>query len=74
MEDEIDALFLAASHEDQEVVQLTQNLVTKRVTRSQTSRFSVPVSDKELQQKVLEAVPQKTRQQTKWAHSLWMTS
>ena len=30
-----------------------------------------PVSD--LQAKVLEAVPQKTRQQTKWAHGIWMS-
>ena len=31
------------------------------------------MSEKDLQAKVLEAVPQKTRQQTKWAHGIWMS-
>ena len=77
MEDEVDALLRAASqhYEEQQFVVEDSRQVTKPVTRSQikTSRFSVPVSDKELQQKVLEAVPEKTRQKTKWAHSLRMT-
>ncbi len=47
---------------------------TVRVTRSHSarSRFAVPVTDEELRKKVVEAVPEKTRQQTKWAVGIWM--
>ncbi len=46
---------------------------TVRVTRihSARSRFAVPVTDEELR-KVVEALPEKTRQQTKWAVGIWM--
>ena len=39
-------------------------------TRSQT-RFSVPVSEEELLQKVQAAVPRNTRNATSWAHAVW---
>ena len=89
MEDEIYSLLLAASQqfEEHQVKSNTVDppttstscsyVASRRVTRSQTSvasvRFTVPVSEKDLQAKVLEAVPQKTRQQTKWAHGIWMS-
>ena len=77
-----DELFLAAfqQFEEQQVhleaanseLSIASNSANKRVTRSQSARFALPVSDEELQKKVVAAVPEKTRQQTKWAVGIWM--
>ena len=67
------SFFLAASQQLEEQQNPTASSSTsKRVTRSQSARFAVPVSGAELQKKVLAAVPEKTRQQTKWAIGIWM--
>ena len=70
-----DELFLAASQqfEEQQVhleaanseLSIASDSANKRVTRSQSARYAVPVSNEELQKKVVAAVPVKTRQQTK---------
>ena len=76
MEELDDSFLLAASQlfEEQQAIEETKAL--KRVTHSQVrsgaSRFTSPVTTTELQRKVVNAVPQKTKQQTKWAISVWM--
>lgn len=72
-----DSILLAASQQFEEQFEVEKTGTkqpakrSQRVTRRQT-RFCAPVTDAELEKKIVDAVPQKTRQQTKWAIGLWM--
>ena len=78
MEELDNSFFLAALQlfEEQEAIEGTQAL--KRVMRSRVrsgaSRFASPVTTAEWQRKVVNAVPQKTKQQTKCVDELALTS
>lgn len=69
---------LEATDDDEQTTPSTIRVPTgvatdsKRVTRSQSGQFNAPVSDSDLKEKVLRSVPQRTRQQTKWAVAIWM--
>ena len=77
---ELDELLLAASQDFEEkaiVVEKQHVGVTTRSCRQKqretpTARFANPTTTDELKEMVQEAVPAKTRQQTKWAVCLWM--